>query len=218
MSKGLTSLQSALLNIAQTRDINKMSLRQIGALLGNEHPYAVQLAKKSLIRDGRFIYNERTKQVSLPSQNFDRGTLVQVPVLGRVSCGIATELATEGPHSFLPVSPSLINTKHWDDIYALIAAGDSMNNAQIHQSSVDDGDYVIVRKMSTYIPQEGDYVVSRFNDAYNLKRLRIDKENHRVVLMSESTEDYTPIFIAEEDMQYYDIEGVAIDVVKAVKI
>lgn len=217
MAKNTTPLQLSLLRLAQTRDINTLSLRQIGELLGGKHPYVVQLAKKALIREGRLIYNERTKKVSLPGMNYHRGALVQIPILGRVSCGIATEIATGDFHGFLSVSPSLVNTKRWDDIFALIAAGDSMNSAAIHGMSVDDGDYVIVRKAGDYHPVDGDYVVSRFDDAYNLKKLQIDNVNRRVVLLSESTEDYSPIFIAEEDMQYYAIDGVAIDVVKGLE-
>ena len=154
----------------------------------------------------------------MPKFEFNRGTLVQVPIRGRVSCGVATELASDESGSFLPVSPSLIHTKKWDDIFALIATGDSMNDAHVHGSTVDDGDYVIVRKIDGYTPQDGDYVVSRIDDACNLKKLKIDRLNRRVVLLSESTEDYTPIFIAEEDMPYYAIEGIAIDVVKGVSV
>lgn len=215
MSKGLTVTQASLLKLAQTRDINDLSFRQIGKLLGGEHPYAVQLAKKALIREGRLIYNERTEKVSLPDGDFDRGSLIQVPILGRVSCGVATELAGEGPHDFLPVSPSLVHTKRWNDIFALIAAGDSMNEAKIHGQSVEDGDYVIVRKVDNYSPKDGDYVVSRLDDMYNLKKFHVDNDQRRIILTSESSERYTPIFIAEEDMSYYAVEGVAIDVVKA---
>lgn len=214
MTKSLTPIQADLLKLVQTRDINNLSLRQIGALLGGEHPYAVQLAKKALIREGRLIYNARIDKVSLPEGNFSRGSLIQIPILGRVSCGIATELAGEGPHDFLPVSPSLINTKRWDDVFALVAAGDSMNRASLHGKSVDDGDYVIVRKVGAYNPKDNDYVISRIDNAYNLKKIRIDKDDRRIILSSESSADYMPIFIAEEDMQYYAIEGIAIDVVK----
>lgn len=215
MSKGLTETQASLLKLAQTRDINNLSYRQIGKLLGGEHPYAVQLAKKALIREGHLIHNERTGKISLPNGHFDRGSLIQIPILGRVSCGVATELAGEGPHDFLPVSPSLIHTKRWDDIFALIASGDSMNEAKIHGQSVEDGDYVIVRKVDNYNPKDGDYVVSRLDDAYNLKKIHVDNDQRRIILISESSEKYTPIFIAEEDMPYYAVEGVAIDVVKA---
>lgn len=218
MAKNITPLQTAILTLAQTRDISKLSLRQLGSLVGDEHPYAVQLAKKALVREGRLIYNERSGQISLPTSVFDRSTLIQIPILGRVSCGVATELASEGPHSFLPVSPSMVNTKRWDDVFALVAVGDSMNLAQINKSTVDDGDYVIVRKVDGYTPNQGDYIVSRINDAYNLKKLHIDEVNRRIVLLSESTEEYMPIFIAAEDMEHYAIDGVAIDIVKGIGV
>ena len=215
MNKELTVLQVNLLRLAQTRDINSLSLRKIGELLGGEHPYSIQLARKALIRDGRLIYNARTGKVTLPTSQFTKNSLISIPVLGAVSCGIAAELANDGPREFLTVSPSLVDTKRWDDIFALVAAGDSMNQASIHGQTVDDGDYVIVRKADWSRVKEKDYVVSRIDDAYNLKKLHIDNNSQRIVLLSESSEPYSPIFIAEEDKDYYDIEGIAIDVVKA---
>lgn len=192
-----------------------MSLRKIGELLGGEHPYSVQLARKALIREGLLILNARTGRVTLPTSLFSKNSLISIPVLGTVSCGIATELASEGPREFLTVSPSLVNTKRWDDIFALVAVGDSMNQASIHGQTVDDGDYVIIRKADWARVKESDYIISRIDDAYNLKKLHVDNNNQRIVLLSESSEPYSPIFIAEEDKEYYGVEGVAIDVVKA---
>jgi hypothetical protein len=60
--------------------------------------------------------------------------------------------------------------------------------------------------------------VSRFDGMNNLKKLHIDRPNRRVVLLSESTDDYPPIIIDEQDMDYYAIEGVAVDIVKGVKV
>jgi SOS-response transcriptional repressor LexA len=215
MKESLTATQLAVLRLAETRDISALSLRQIGELLGGIHPYTVQLAKKALIREGKLVENRRTGRVTIPQSSLGESRLLNIPILGRVSCGVATELANEGPHDFLSVSPSLIQTKRFDDIFALIAAGNSMNQASIKGKSVDDGDYVIVRKGEWSTAKEGDYVVSRIDNAHNLKKLHIDQINQRLVLLSESTEQYMPIFIASEDLDYYGIDGIAIDVVKS---
>lgn len=220
MKKPMTPLQADIFNLSQTRNLGDFSLRQIGSLLGDEHPYAVQLAIKRLVSDGRLIQNKRTRSLTPSPDYFTTNSMINIPIFGRVSCGIPTELADEGPSGFVTVSPSIVDTSHRNSIFALIAAGDSMNRASINGKSVDDGDYVVVRKSewSWGGMREGEYVVSRINETYNLKKIHIDHEQQRIVLLSESSEPYEPIFIAVEDSDYYDIECVAIDVIKGVKI
>jgi hypothetical protein len=46
----------------------------------------------------------------------------------------------------------------------------------------------------------------------NIKRFILDKENERIVLKSESTQDFLPIFIHKNDQ--YQISGRVIDVIK----
>lgn len=215
MTTGLSSLQQTIVQLAETRDLSDMTYREIMMLVGASHPYSVQQAIERLIEKGALVKNKRTGSIlATGATERVRRPLLNIPILGKVSCGPATELPDEFPASFLAVSPSMANIKKPEITYALIAAGNSMSNARIAGKSVADGDYVIVEKREWGDAKDGSYVVSRYNDMSNLKRLRVDSANRRVVLMSESTEDYSPIIIAEEDMPYYAIEGIAVDVVK----
>lgn len=205
------------MRLAETRDIGKLSLRQIGHQLGGEHPYAVQLAIKRLLHDGLLLQNKRSQSILPADDKYAAGSLLSIPIFGRVSCGVPTELADNEPCGFVSVSPSLINARRAKETFALIAAGNSMDRANIGGNTVEDGDYVIVHKADGIQPRDNQYVISRIDEAYNLKRLRTDRLNRRVVLLSESSEPYPPIIIAEEDMEYYAIEGIAIDVVKGIR-
>jgi len=49
-------------------------------------------------------------------------------------------------------------------------------------------------------------------DKANIKKFIIDRENKRIVLKSESTQNYLPIFIHEDDQ--YQISGRVVDVIK----
>jgi len=89
-----------------------------------------------------------------------------------------------------------------------------MNKSQINGKSIEDGDFVIID--STQIdPNNNDYVVSIIDGMANIKKFRFDKENSRIALTSESTQDYPPIFIHESDN--YKINGKVVDVVKAIR-
>ena len=61
-------------------------------------------------------------------------------------------------------------------------------------------------------PEPGQYVVSIIDEVANIKKFVLDPQNKRIILKSESTKDYLPIFIHENDN--YKISGRVIDVIK----
>lgn len=217
MTKGLTELQQNIFHLAQTRDLSAMTYREIASYVGANHPYSVQQAIERLTDKGMLAKNRVTGALIATGAENSIGSkpLLSIPVLGRVSCGPATELAEGSPSGFISLSPSTAKIRKPEATFALIADGDSMSAARINGKSVESGDFIIVEKRDWGAANDGDYVISRYNDANNLKRLQIDKTHRRVVLHSESKEHLPPIVIAEEDMEYYAIEGVAIDVVKS---
>ena len=218
MSIELTKLQSSILSLAETRDITSMTLREVASIVGTNHPYSVQQARNSLVKKGRLARNRNTGALIVTgSISNDARPLLSIPILGRVSCGPATELAQDKPLGFINLSPTTAKIKRPDVTYALIATGNSMDDAQINGKKVEDGDYVIVEKSEWGQADDGSYVISRFDGMNNLKRLRVDHPNSRVILLSESVGEYPPIIIDKQDMDYYAIEGVAIDIVKGVK-
>ena len=90
-----------------------------------------------------------------------------------------------------------------------------MNASNIQGKSIEDGDYVIVEKTDTYIPSNGDTIVSNIGGLANVKEFK--READRVVLISRSVQrdTFLPIFIHEDDE--YSIEGKVVDVVKRVE-
>ncbi|HWB39457.1 MAG TPA: S24 family peptidase [Candidatus Saccharimonadales bacterium] len=205
-----------LLILAQTRDLGTMTYREIGELLGGEHPYQVQYNIRQLVKQGKLLHNLRTGSIYPANTRTSNDALVSVPVMGSVSCGVAIEYANNEEKGFISVSPSLINAGKANKLFALKASGDSMDLAHIGNNTVEDGDYVLVRQSEWGEAREGDYVVSLIEDCANLKRLHLDQANQRVILLSESAEDYAPIIIAKEDLQYYRILGIAVDVIKSI--
>ncbi|MFZ1249728.1 MAG: S24 family peptidase [Candidatus Saccharimonadales bacterium] len=214
MTKELTPLQADILRLAQTRDLSKMTYREMAKAIDIKHPYSVQQAMVRLIDKGLLMKNKKTGTILSTENNGSRTPLLSIPVLGRVSCGPAAELAVDYPSNFVSVSPSVARIRKPEITFALVASGDSMSAANINGKTVDDGDYVIIEKRQWGEASDGDYVVSRFNELNNLKKIRVDRAHNRIVLLSESVEEQPPIIIAAEDIDYYGIEGIAIDVVK----
>jgi phage repressor protein C with HTH and peptisase S24 domain len=76
---------------------------------------------------------------------------------------------------------------------------------------INDGDYIIVDG-DDRVPDEGEVILSVIDGAANVKRFHEDKENKQVVLISDSSEDYAPIYISPDDDFF--VNGKVVDVIK----
>jgi repressor LexA len=107
---------------------------------------------------------------------------IRIPILSSVQCGEPT-YAQETFEGFVETSCSLKVD------YALIAKGDSMINAGIH-----NGDLVFVRKQQTV--NNGDIAVVLIGDETTLKRVYIDRNELRLV--PENPAFRTQVYTGEE--------------------
>jgi len=204
-------LQKRLLKCAGTRDLGSMTLREIGELLGEAHPqkikhHLLQLEQKGLLEVDRPQGIVRKIQPGKTSN--DR--LMRIPILGSADCGPPTIVAEESIQGYLKVSSKLIARKN--GLFALKATGNSMNKASIRGVSIEDGDYIIVDSEQRD-PQNAEYVLSVMDGVANVKRFVNDKNNQQIVLISESTQDFPPILIHPEDVEFL-ICGTVIRVIK----
>ena len=205
--------QEKLLQLVKTKNLGKLTLREIGALVGEEkYPQKVkhhlsQLEKKGFIRlDKQKGIIERSKAGLIKQTK-----IMSVPILGTANCGPATFYTENNHQGYLKISSKLLNKKK--NIFALQADGPSMNRANIQGKAIEDGDYLIIDS-DTRTPEDGDIVVSVFDDVANRKKFKWDKENNRIILVSESSQNFPPIIIHEEDD--YHIMGKVVQVVKGV--
>jgi SOS-response transcriptional repressor LexA len=213
----MNSLQSQLLELADTQDLGAKTYYALAKELGVGHPYRVKFALDQLIRNGFLVRDKKTGSLTKVPGEPNKGRLLNIPILGQASCGVAVEYATEQLYGFLKVSPGAISIKNPKELFALKAVGDSMNKASISGKAIDSGDYVIIRSTQWQEIEDGDYIVSVMDGMANVKRLSVDRENHRLVLNSESAEDTPPIIIAPEDLSTYYLNGKVVEVIKAPK-
>lgn len=204
-------IQQNLLKLALDHNLGNMTLREIGALIGERYPQKIkhhlsQLEKKGLITMSKTKgLIERTK----PGKVRDAASLLSIPILGTANCGPATFYADSNHEGYLKVSSSLLRKKKY--VYAIKASGLSMNKAQVDGNAIRDGDYLIIDSTDTS-PRDGDIIVSVFDNVANVKKFYFDKDNNRIVLTSDSTRDFPPIFIHEDDD--FRIAGKVIQVLK----
>lgn len=209
-------LQKQLLNLAQHQDLGPLSLRQIAKLIGADGK--PQIVKHHL---------QQLDKIGLLQVNFDEGIIrpikrgfnaspakrlfFSLPIVGMANCGPQTVFAEERVEGYLKVSAKMLPHRK-QDLYVLVADGPSMNKAEVRAGIIiEDGDYVVVDN-AYKTPKTGDIVVAVIDGLATIKRFRRDRANNRIVLEADSTEEYHPIFVSEDDE--FEISGKAVDVIK----
>ncbi|HVZ11278.1 MAG TPA: S24 family peptidase [Candidatus Paceibacterota bacterium] len=208
-------IQQKLLALSVDHDLGKLSYRQIGKLIGTDAPQKVKHHLLQLEQRGLISINRLDKVIikTRPGPTVSR-SLISVAILGSANCGPATIYADQNIEGYLRISGRLLTKKK--GIFAIQASGYSMNKANINGESIEDGDYVIVDPEYRTV-KNGDYVLSIIDGTANIKRYFNDKQNRRVILLSESSASFSPIFIHYKDLDRYLVNGKIIQVIKKPK-
>jgi repressor LexA len=212
-------LQKKLLKLAQEENLGKYTLRALGAKVGESSPQKIkhhlgQLEKRGLLRvDRRNSLIEKAQQGQLTSL-LKGAQLLSIPILGAANAGPANRLAEAHIEGYLRISSTFLGNSSKRKLFALKVDGPSMNRAEVDGKRIDDGDYVIIDSEARN-PKDGDVVLSIIDGMANIKRYRRDKPNKQVVLVSESTHRFPPIYIHEDDE--FMINGRVVQVIKKPK-
>lgn len=209
-------LQKQLLTLAQHQDLGPLSLRQIAKLLGVDgKPQIVKHHLQQLDKIGLLQVNLDEGIIKLIKRGFNaspaKRLFFSLPIVGTANCGPATVFAEERIEGYLKVSAKMLPHRK-QDLYVLVADGPSMNKAEVREGvTIEDGDYVVVDN-SYKTPKTGDIVVAVIDGLATIKRFRRDRAHNRIVLEADSTEEYHPIFVSEDDE--FEISGKVVDVIK----
>jgi len=204
-------IQDKILDLSKKEDLSKLSYRQIGDLVGVKYAQQVKHHIQQLIKNG-YLDNDRDLNYLdlLRSAKNLQPKIISVPLVGSANCGPATLLAEDKIEGYLKVSSSLLPKT--EGIFALRAVGNSMNLANISGKNIETDDFVIV-DYKYKVPKDNDYVVSVIENCANIKKFSFDKKSKQIRLLSESTENFLPIIIDEND--YFMISGKVIAVIKS---
>jgi len=205
-------IQRKLLDLCSNCEQMPLSFRELGRRVNVNHPQKIKHHLNQLVKKNLIIINEKKKIIKLGNAGVIKNTkMFSIPILGLADCGAATAFADEYIEGYLKVSSSVLKKKK--NLFCVKAKGDSMNMANIYGKSIEDGDFVIVDGEKRN-PKSGDYVLSIIDGCANIKRFARDIVNKCFVLLSESTQNYPPIFIDEKDFSSYMINGEVIKVIK----
>ena len=207
-------LQKRLLQLVQSEELNIQKPRKIAELLGETiHPQRIKHHLEQLAKKGLIVVDYASGKIKKASAALNKTTkLLSIPILGNASCGPATMIAEEDLQGYLKISERLLKRK--DGYIAIRAIGDSMNKAAIGNShqAIENGDYVIIDCKDKTL-KDNDYVLSVIDGLANIKKAIIDKARKHIILISESTREYAPIFLHEDDSTTF-INGKVIQVIK----
>ena len=201
-------IQEKLLKELNRKNLSGMTLREIGSLVGEKSAQKIKHHLNQLSKKGFIAYNPVKKEIK-KAQKISKEGFVSLPIVGAANCGPASIFAEENITGYLKVSKRL--APRGGKLFILRAEGDSMNKANINGKNIENDDFVIVdaeQKSS----EPGQYIVSIIDEMANIKKFVPDPQNKRIVLKSESTNEYLPIFIHEEDK--YEISGRVVGVIK----
>ena len=208
-------LQTKLLKLLGKIDFSKESLRSIAKMVGEKYPQKIKHHLVQLERKGFVSIDWENKVIRLASVKSHKlaspSPLLSVPIVGTANCGPATIFADQNVEGFVKISKVILGLRAIGDFFAIRASGDSMNRAKIAGKGIEDGDLVIVDPRQKE-PRNGDYVLSIIDNVANIKKIFRDSKNMLIRLMSESTEEYAPIYISPTED--YLIAGKVIYVIK----
>ena len=209
-------LQQKILKLSSKKDLGKLSLREIGKLIGEENqPQKIKHHLLQLEKNGLLVINRSAKTVSTTKPGSIRNSsLVAVPIFGSANCGPAMVYAEQRVDGYLRISGRLLSKKR--DIFAIKAEGYSMNKANINGESIEDGDYVVVDPTYRSL-KNGDYVLAVIDNNATIKRYFNDKDNRRIILLAESSASFSPIFIHYQEASNFLVNGRIIQVIKRPK-
>ncbi len=206
-------MQQSILELASTKNLRKMSLREIGkAVTGKDQsPQLVKYHVQRLIEAGLLRLDERRDVLERVVRGEKRAGFVPLPIVGTASCGPATQVAEQDVEGYLCLSEKFLPNNR-NGLFVVRAVGSSMNRARVNGKAINDGDFVIVNGKERQ-PENGSYVLSVTGGNANIKKFVKDSDG-QAMLLSESSEDFSPIYIHPEDQTDFFINGRVVDVFK----
>jgi repressor LexA len=201
MNKSLTAKQKLVLATIQdlkAKHGNIPTLEDVRKALDYSGTSSVQRHTDALKEKG---YLGNTRGLSPLSSNEN----VQIPLVGNVACGTPL-LATENIEAYISYDASKVRGKA-QDYFFLRAVGDSMNNANVSGKTIDNGDFVLVKKQATANP--GDKIVALIGDEATIKKMV--PADGAIRLEPESTNPKNkPIYVFDD----FSVQGIVTDVIK----
>lgn len=185
-------LQRELLGLAESGSLDDRSLREMGELIGEEHPQKVKYHLDQLVK--RHLVSVDVDARKVRALGKDKGDILfSIPILGAANAGQPSLIAEDNIQGYLKVSRKAMRPKK--GLFALRVVGDSMDRAKKF-GGIEPGSYVVVDSTERK-PENNAYVVAVIDDLATIKKFR--RTDGQVLLVSESSNERPPIVLHESD-------------------
>ena len=176
-------------------------LTQIKTKHGVAH-YIEQLEKKGYIsRTGNY------RGIQIAKENIESTRFINIPILGYANCGAPMAIAEEERIGSLQVSHEIIKQK--ENVFAVIAKGDSMDQKMVNGEEILNNRYVVISK--DFNLNDRDAVLAVIDNCATIKSFKRDKD--MIILYPESSNPvHQPIYIKDSQDDRSMIQGKVIAV------
>ena len=141
-----------------------VTLREIAAAIGVNHPQTVLNKLNQLILKGYFVKDNHGYRLIRESVTDRMDDIVQIPVFGFAQCGHnGKRVIDEYTQENIPVTMAFIGTNDVQNCFFVRAKWDSM------EPKIQDGDLVLIRQQPNYDPN--DFVFIVHNNLPKLKKI-----------------------------------------------
>ncbi|MCK9467022.1 MAG: hypothetical protein M0P94_01725 [Candidatus Absconditabacterales bacterium] len=146
-----------------------VTLREIAAAIGVNHPQTVLNKLNQLVLKGYFIKDNNGYRLVRESVQSKFDDIIQIPVFGFAQCGNKGKAVIDDySQEKIPVTLAFIGTSDVQNCFFVRAKGNSM------EPKIQDGDLVLIRQQANYDPN--DFVFIVHNELPKLKKI-IKEEN-----------------------------------------
>ncbi|PIS22797.1 hypothetical protein COT50_00025 [candidate division WWE3 bacterium CG08_land_8_20_14_0_20_41_10] len=208
--------QVRLVKLIESTDISKFTLREIAKMLGVNHPQTIKYHLKRLEKLGVLVSNRLGKLTTVQKSVLGKD-FVSIPVINDIDYDIASFFTVENITGYLRVAKGVLEKRVLDSInsvFVVKATGNFMNRTDILGKNIEEGDYVLI-DFKEQNPKDGDRVLSS-TEGFSAIRRYLKDETGQKVLITESTQDFPPIYLDESVAHV--ILGTVLQVIKKPKL
>ncbi len=171
------------------------SLTELQKILSISTKRGVVIHLMALERKGYIIRTNEPRGIRLVDDNEEFISfeyMVGIPILGYVNAGTPLVSAEEENLGILKVDKDIIG-KGKRDLFSVIVKGDSMNEAQVGNAKISDGNYLVIDKDAEI--SDGDIVVAVIENSATVKKIK--RLEDMIVLYPQSSNPiHQPIFLS----------------------
>lgn len=139
---------------------------------------------------------------------------VNIPIFGMANCGSPCMVAENRPEGILKVSKNRLISKNNKKLFAIQAAGNSLNLAKVAGKRIENYDFLLIDpNYTSFKGDESEVVLAVIDGLATVKVLKYTDDGNVVLLPKSSEKFHEQIHLTRDDD--FVINGLVVDVMKS---